>query len=62
MPRGPPLVSTEETEQIVRSNAHASHSPAMSNYAFSNSVDSAGTLATPDYFPGVIDTSTRHSL
>ncbi|KAF2845884.1 hypothetical protein T440DRAFT_493128 [Plenodomus tracheiphilus IPT5] len=58
MPRGPPVRNREDMGQMARSNVHAAQSPAMSNAAYSNSMPDAGSLATTDYFPGVIDTST----
>lgn len=58
MPRGPVMRNREEPEHpLARSDVTASHSPAMSGAAFSNSMNGSGQLATTDYFPGVIDTS-----
>jgi len=58
MPRGPPMISTEEAEQTVRTNIHASHSPAMSSSAFGNRTEDTGPLAT-DYFPSLVHSGTQ---
>lgn len=58
MPRGPIPGSREEASHLLaRSDVVTSQSPALSSATFSNSMNGAGTLATTDYFPGVIDTS-----
>jgi hypothetical protein len=42
---------------IVRPDATSNQSPALSSATYSNAIHGSGTLATTDYFPGVIDTS-----
>jgi hypothetical protein len=60
MPRGHAMGSREESGHLVaRSDVATSQSPAISttSYSNSNSIHGSGTMATTDYFPGVIDTS-----
>ncbi|KAI8936674.1 hypothetical protein NX059_007069 [Plenodomus lindquistii] len=57
MPRGPPMRVREEMEHMARSNVSTAQSPAQSTSTYSSGMNGAGSLATTDYFPGVIDTS-----
>jgi hypothetical protein len=58
MQRGPVSGSREESRhQMSTTNMTNSQSPALSSATFSHSMNSSGSLATTDYFPGVIDTS-----
>ena len=58
MPRSAIMGSREESGHLMaRSDVATSQSPALSNAAFSNSMNGTGALSTTDYFPGVIDTS-----
>ncbi|KAH8708546.1 hypothetical protein GQ44DRAFT_459914 [Phaeosphaeriaceae sp. PMI808] len=58
IPSGQPMGNREDPRHLsARPDATASQSPAMSSATFSNSIHGPGTLATTDYFPGVIDTS-----
>jgi hypothetical protein len=58
MPRGPTPGSRDEPGHLLaRSEVSAAHSPAMIMTTYSSGINDAGTLATTDYFPGVIDTS-----
>ncbi|KAF2032409.1 hypothetical protein EK21DRAFT_99045 [Setomelanomma holmii] len=58
MPRGPTMGNGEEHGHLIaRSDVTTSQSPALSAATYSNSMHGPGTIATTDYFPGVIDTS-----
>ena len=58
MPRDPTMGSREDSGHLLpRSDVTTTQPPALSSTAYSNSLHGSGTLATTDYFPGVIDTS-----
>ncbi|KAJ4361849.1 hypothetical protein N0V83_010790 [Neocucurbitaria cava] len=58
MPRSAMIGSREEPgHQMARSDVATSQSPALSSAPYNSSVNGTGSLATTDYFPGVIDTS-----
>jgi hypothetical protein len=58
LPRGSGAVGREESVHVLaRTEATTSQPPAMSSAGYSNSMATTHSLATTDYFPGVIDTS-----
>jgi hypothetical protein len=57
MQRGP-MVSRDDVQQLVaKTDVTRSHSPTMSTRNFRDDVNGHEGLSTPNYFPGVIDTS-----
>ncbi|KAF1834738.1 hypothetical protein BDW02DRAFT_320953 [Decorospora gaudefroyi] len=58
MPRGPGVRNMEDSGHVLaRADVSTTQSPAQSCAAYSNSMSASQSLATTDYFPGVIDTS-----
>jgi hypothetical protein len=58
MPRGSGVGGRDDPGHLLpRTDVTTSQPPAMSSGAYSNSVAATHSLATTDYFPGVIDTS-----
>jgi hypothetical protein len=50
--------SREDSRHLLaRPDSTTSQSPALSGATYSSAMHGPGTLATTDYFPGVIDTS-----
>jgi hypothetical protein len=63
MPRGQIMNSREDSRHsLARPDATSGQSPALSSVTYSSAMHGPGTLATTDYFPGVIDTSKLASL
>jgi hypothetical protein len=58
MPQGSGAGGREDSGHLLaRTDATTSQPPALSSAAYSNSMATTHSLATTDYFPGVIDTS-----
>jgi hypothetical protein len=63
MPRGQTMNIREDSRHsLARPDATSGQSPALSSVTYSSAMHGPGTLATTDYFPGVIDTSKLASL
>lgn len=58
MPSDPTPGSRDDADQLLaRSEVSAAHSPALNMTTYRTGINDTRTLATTNYFPGVIDTS-----